>query len=170
MHARGGNSVGSLRGGILVLTGPLLLLMISAPIADAASSAQLPPSFGYNVVTVDATAAAAPQPFPHFWSKSFGSGHARLTLRDDWRSHMQQATEEMGLSGVRHHGLFDDDMGVVIGHRRYNFSLVVDSWEFQVQNGVTPIVELSFMPAWLAGATVSFYCQSRTNESGFVLG
>ena len=133
---------------------PLLAVAAAAAASSAAAPPTAPPaSFGYDVVTVDATASSTPEPFPHFWSKSFGSGHARLTLRGDWRSHLQQAVGDMGLSGVRHHGLFDDDMGVVVGHREYNFSKVVDSWEFQVQNGVTPIVELSFMPAWLAGCS-----------------
>jgi hypothetical protein len=33
-------------------------------------------------VTVDMEAAA---PFKHKWKESFGSGHASLTLRADWR-------------------------------------------------------------------------------------
>ena len=45
-------------------------------------------------------------PFEHRWKRSFGSGHASLTLRDDWRAHLMAAASELGLAGVRHHGLF----------------------------------------------------------------
>ena len=92
-------------------------------------------------------------PFVHYWKRAFGTGHATLTLRDDWRSSLTQAVTDLGLSGVRGHGIFDDDMGVVIAPRTYNFTLVEDSWRFQVKNNVTPIVELSFMPAILANCT-----------------
>ena len=101
-------------------------------------------------VTVVVDTAANPTPFEHFWKKTFGSGHARLTLREDWQLHLKQARDELGLGGVRYHGIFDDDMGVVVGHRQYNWTLIDASWDFQVSLGLTPVVELSFMPALLA--------------------
>ena len=105
-------------------------------------------------VTVDT--AATPTPFDHYWTKSFGSGHARLTTRADWRAQLVQAIDELGLRGVRYHGMFDDDMGVVgssgrmNGKFEYNFSALDDSWDFQVMHNVKPIIELSFMPELLA--------------------
>ena len=103
-------------------------------------------------VTVDTTAKAAQ--FPPYWKRSFGSGHAAITLRDDWQSHLKQAVDELGLQGVRYHGLFDDDMGpVVTAHRTYNFSKIKASWDYQRSLGLDMIVELSFMPAWLAGCS-----------------
>ena len=118
---------------------------------------------------------------------------------------MVQAVRDLGLAGVRHHGLFDDDMNVVTGlagpveetrststsdgeqgpaavapsHEKpprtsmpaaslpaslsapppasprfvYNFTKISESWDFQVAHNVTPVVELSFMPAFLAGCT-----------------
>jgi len=92
-------------------------------------------------------------PFEHYWKRSFGSGHAALTLRPDWQRHLLQATKDLGLEGVRHHGLLDDDMEVVSSPGVYNFTLVEASWAYQISIGVTPIVELSFMPAVLAGCT-----------------
>ena len=50
-------------------------------------------------VTVDAT--ALPTPFPPFWKRSFGSGHARLSLRPDWQKHLTQAVSELGPSSSR---------------------------------------------------------------------
>ena len=67
-------------------------------------------------VDVDASASAFANAtaFPPYWKRSFGSGHARLTLRDDWRTHFRLAVDELGMRGVRHHGMFDDDMGPVV--------------------------------------------------------
>lgn len=100
-------------------------------------------------VTVDATGASA-EPFTHNWKKCWGSGHAKLTLRQDWRLHLRQARDELGLQGVRYHGLFDDDMGVVTAPRTYNFTKVDSTWDYFIELGVKPVVELSFMPAFLA--------------------
>ena len=91
--------------------------------------------------------------FPPYWKRSFGSGHAALTLRPDWQQHLRWAHEQLGLRGVRYHGIFDDDMGVVVAPRTYNFSRVLASWDFQLSLGLVPIVELSFMPAILANCT-----------------
>ena len=102
-------------------------------------------------VEVDATATS---PFDNvFWKRSFGSGHAKLTNRADWQSHLAQAVTDLGLLGVRYHGLFNDDMGVVQAHRTYNWTKADAAWDYQVKQGVTPIVELSFMPAVLANCT-----------------
>ena len=83
------------------------------------------PPPGTVTVTVDASGSASPStPFKHVWKQSFGSGHAAVGLRDDWRSALQRAAAELGLRGVRQHGLLDDDIGVVVGHRTYNWSNV----------------------------------------------
>ena len=65
-------------------------------------------------VSVNLSDAGNANPFVHKWKRSFGSGHAALTLRDDWRQHLFRAVTEIGLAGVRYHGLFDDDMGPVV--------------------------------------------------------
>ena len=88
------------------------------------------------------------------------------TVREDWQLHLKQARDELGLGGVRYHvrcrcrpcsgrwhkppfcsqGIFDDDMQVVTGPREYNWTLIDQSWDYQVGLGLTPVVELSFMP------------------------
>ena len=47
-------------------------------------------------VVVNASAAAA-APFPPYWKRSFGSGHAALTLRADWRRHLRLVGRWRGL-------------------------------------------------------------------------
>ena len=110
-------------------------------------------------VIVDATDSTPLAHFEHKWKRSFGSGHAALTQRHDWRSHLAQATKQLGLSGVRYHGLFDDDMAVVYAPGRYNFTLIDSTWDFLLQHGVRPIVELSFMPAFVANCTWHGHCK-----------
>lgn len=62
----------------------------------------LPPPPGPPVpVAVDVDGSAASKAFPPFWKRSFGSGHAALTLRPDWQAHLARAVRELGLQGVR---------------------------------------------------------------------
>ena len=131
--------------------GPPALVRMVLLAAGAAASVLALPSVP-TVVTVDAGAGPFP-PFEHFWKRTFGSGHAKLTMRPDWQDHLKSARDEIGLQGVRYHGIFDDDMGVVIAPRTYNFTLIDQSWDYQVGLGLKPVVELSFMPALLANCT-----------------
>ena len=55
-----------------------------------------------------------PAAFPHYWKRSFGSGHALLATRADWQAQLRMAVSELGLEGLRFHGTFDDDMSVVL--------------------------------------------------------
>jgi xylan 1,4-beta-xylosidase len=116
-------------------------------------------------VTVDAFSTTA---FEHKWKRSFGSGHASLTLRSDWRRHLKRAAQELGLEGVRYHGLFDDDMGPVVtvegGITRYNFTALDSTWDFLLSSGVRPIVELSFMPAFVANCAWHGHCQENARN------
>jgi hypothetical protein len=85
-----------------------------------------PPPTGHTV-TISVDASSDGQPFNHVWKSSFGSGHAALGLRADWQQQLRRASTELGLRGVRQHGLLDDDIGIVVGYRQYHkASLGVD--------------------------------------------
>ena len=60
-----------------------------------------------STVDVSVDASGAGDPLVHKWKRSFGSGHASLTLRQDWRTQAAQAAQELGMSGVRYHGVLD---------------------------------------------------------------
>lgn len=63
-------------------------------------------------------------PWTHFWEECVGSGHAALALRADYQKFMTRTTQELGFKQVRFHGLFVDDMSVVLpgnNGMRYNF-------------------------------------------------
>lgn len=37
-----------------------------------------------------------------------------LGTRADWRQHMARAHDELGFTGVRGHGILDDDMSIIV--------------------------------------------------------
>lgn len=89
--------------------------------------------------------------FPHYWEKCIGSCHAATVLREDVRNHIRKAHKECGFQYLRFHGLFDDDMSVVIGGMLpgeytisfYNINCIFD---FLLSIGMKPFVEIGFMP------------------------
>ncbi|KAL9642769.1 hypothetical protein ABK040_009844 [Willaertia magna] len=97
------------------------------------------------------------KPFKHVWKKSVGSCHATFCLRADWRKQLKIAQEELGFTGIRFHGILDDDMSVVLQNRHnaskieYAFYNIDNCYDFLVgELKMKPIVELSFMPELLA--------------------
>lgn len=111
---------------------------------------------------------------PHFW-KTFGLGRMGLYLdgaaldpahqgqdkqsfdKKKWsdvlKQHTVDAVRELGLNGVRGHGLFHDDIGIYReenGMPVYDFTRSDMIFDFLVQNGISPIIELADMPSALA--------------------
>lgn len=124
----------------------LNVLCIISPVIRA--TAQAAP----ESVTIDAAGPA--QPFPHFWEHMFGSGRARLSMRESYRNDLRAVKQVTGVEYIRFHGIFLDEMGVydedAAGNPVYNFSYVDQVYDGLLQNGVRPFVELSFMPNKLA--------------------
>jgi xylan 1,4-beta-xylosidase len=93
-------------------------------------------------------------PFPHFWEKMFGSGHAVLSLRADYRHDLRMVKRVTDFRYVRFHGIFDRGVGLYHigpnGQPIYNFSYVDQIYDGLLKNGIRPYVELSFMPPQLA--------------------
>ena len=106
---------------------------------------------GNDAIVANIDLSAPRKAFIHNWKKCVGSGHMLLGTRADWRAHLKLARDELGIEGIRGHGLFDDDMSVVprLGQlpEFYNVDQVLD---FLVELGLKPVVELSFMPKALA--------------------
>ena len=98
--------------------------------------------------TVD-TSHTSGAPLSRVLLDSFGSSHGSTTLRATWRNHFQQTLRDIPFHRVRFHGILDDDMS---SYMKGGFSggLVFDTLDFFVANGITPTVELSYMPQALA--------------------
>jgi xylan 1,4-beta-xylosidase len=109
-----------------------------------------------HTVTVDR--ASAKGALPHFWN-TYGIGHmaAFLQTENNWgeilKAHVKDGVANLGLTSIRAHGLFHDDLGIykeVDGARVYDFTKSDQIFDFLVENGVKPIVELGSMPSQLA--------------------
>ncbi len=126
---------------IRVLATLLLLSLCALPAASA-----------QETVAIDAHARTTP--FPHFWEEMFGSGHAILSLREDYRDDLRSVKSVTDFRYVRFHGILDREVGSYNedqhGNPVYNFAYVDEIYDGLLKNGVRPIVELSFMPTKLA--------------------
>jgi len=95
---------------------------------------------------------------PHFWN-TYGTGHLGLYQREDrgWgeilRAHTIDGVQNLGLTSVRQHGLFHDDIGIYSeqnGVPVYDFTRSDEIFDFFVGLGIAPVVELAPMPRDLA--------------------
>jgi beta-xylosidase len=101
----------------------------------------------------------------HHWKHCVGSGHAALGLRTDWQEQLGRCHRELGLRHVRCHGVLDDDVGTLVveqGKPRYSFVKADALYAGLERIGMSPLVELSFMPRGLAsGDQTVFHYQAN---------
>ncbi len=95
---------------------------------------------------------------PHFWS-TYGIGHLALFLQEEggWgetlKAHVIDGVQNLGLTSIRAHGLFHDDLGMYReqdGNPVYDFTRSDMIFDFLTAQGINPIVELASMPRDLA--------------------
>ncbi len=76
-----------------------------------------------------------------------------MALRADWRRELKRAHDEIGFRYVRFHGLLSDGMGTLVrdnGELVYSFFNCDQVFDYLLEIGMKPFVELSFMPSVLA--------------------
>ncbi|GGO19822.1 beta-xylosidase [Microbispora rosea subsp. aerata] len=108
--------------------------------------------------------------FPHVWSRCVGAGRANEALRADWQRQFAEVVDACGFEYIRFHGLFHDDMFVYresygggfgpdapLASPVYTFSYVDKVFDFILECGVRPFVELGFMPRELATKTETVF-------------
>ncbi|MBX6385334.1 MAG: beta-xylosidase [Microbispora sp.] len=108
--------------------------------------------------------------FPHVWSKCVGAGRANEALRADWQRQFAEVVEACGFEYIRFHGVFHDDMFVYresygggfgpdapLPSPVYTFSYVDKVFDFILECGARPFVELGFMPRELATKTETVF-------------
>ena len=111
-------------------------------------------------VYVDTSNAVGPM--AHIWEECAGSDRAAITLREDWRQDLMRWRTEVGLKRVRFHGIFNDELGVYApsilsrNAAQLNFQNIDRVYDGLLTRGVSPYVELSFMPKKLASADRRF--------------
>lgn len=102
------------------------------------------------------------------WNFCVGSCHAATALRGEWQEQMKKCHDELGVKRVRFHGLFNDDMSVVLkpmfsSQLKLSFANIDKIFDFLVSIGMQPFVELGFMPeAMASGKSTVFHYKGNT--------
>ncbi|GFZ94681.1 GH39 family glycosyl hydrolase [Nesterenkonia alkaliphila] len=109
-------------------------------------------------------------PLKHIWNESAGAGRANEGLRADWQRQFSEAAEQLGFRRIRFHGIFHDDMFVLresygggfgpdnpLPEPVYTFSYVDALFDYLIELGVKPFVELGFMPRSIATETETVF-------------
>lgn len=150
-------AAGSIAG--LTALAPPLTALAKSPGAQATIST----STTDETLRVDVDLRAPTGPLNHIWEESIGSDRAGITLREDWRISARRAHQELGVKRVRFHGIFnDDEMGVGPAQQlgpnaaQFNFQNIDAVYDGILEIGLTPFIELSFMPGRLASGTSQF--------------
>ena len=102
----------------------------------------------------------ATTPLTHFWEHTVGSDHAPMALRADWQRQLRRCHDELGFRYVRFHGLLSDDLGTLVSHQEkalYSFFNIDQVFDFLLELGMRPFVELSFMPEALASSNQTVF-------------
>ncbi|HNX05126.1 MAG TPA: hypothetical protein PKI32_06470, partial [Opitutales bacterium] len=90
-----------------------------------------------------------------------GAGRANEGLRADWQRQLAEVKENCGFRYLRFHGLFCDDMGVVLRDRSgrivYNWQYVDELFDYMLSIDVKPFVELGFMPQAIASGDKTIF-------------
>ena len=100
-------------------------------------------------IVVDGTNPTTP--FPHFWERAYGSCHASVTVSEAWVDDLKLLKQIVDVEYIRFHGILDDHTGLYVGEDAnggllLNFTRIDQIYDGLIENGVRPIVELSFMP------------------------
>jgi xylan 1,4-beta-xylosidase len=109
-------------------------------------------------------------PLRHVWSECVGAGRANEALRADWQQQFAEVVDVLGFRYIRFHGVFHDDMfvyreingggfgtGTRLASPVYTFSYVDKVFDFILDSGARPFVELGFMPRELATTTETVF-------------
>lgn len=102
------------------------------------------------------------KPLDKYWEFCVGSCHATTALREDYRTMLRQCRRDIGFRYLRFHGLFNDDMSVVVkpllsDECVYSFTNIDNIFDFLLSIDMKPFVELGFMPSPLASSTTTVF-------------
>ena len=98
------------------------------------------------------------KPFHKHWQFGVGGEHAAVAMRADYSRQLKKVHDELGISRIRFHGIFNDDMHTlpaldeilpipgVDTIRERSFYHCGVTYDNVLEAGMKPIVELSFMP------------------------
>jgi xylan 1,4-beta-xylosidase len=110
----------------------------------------------------------ASMPFPHVWERVVGGDWAKQALRRDYQDQLVEAHRDLGIRSLRFHGALNTAMSIYVPtlsfgsfslprpatftQDPYSFFNVDQIYDFLVEHGMQPFVELSSMPDALAAS------------------
>jgi xylan 1,4-beta-xylosidase len=83
-----------------------------------------------------------------------------MALRADYQKQLRLCHDELGFRHLRFHGLLSDDMGTLICHKNkylYSFFNTDQVFDFLLDAGMKPFIELSFMPRTLSSGNKTVF-------------
>ena len=96
-----------------------------------------------------------------FYKECIGAGRANEGLRADWQEQLKQVKSECDFKYIRFHGVFHDDMGVYFedenGKPIYNWQYIDKLYDYILEIGMKPFVEMSFTPAEMTDGTETVF-------------
>ena len=100
-------------------------------------------------------------PLKHAWRECICVGRAAEILTAPVQAQLRRAQKDIGYRRIRFHASFHDELGVVAanpdGTVRYRWALVDQIYDFLVEIGLDPIVELNPMPKAIASGDHTFF-------------
>lgn len=122
---------------------------------------------GVGTGVVDVTRPTSP--FPHVWERVVGGDWAKQALRRDYQDQLLAAHRDLGFQSLRFHGIFNTSMSTYLptlpnglprdpadSQDPYGFFNVDQIYDFLVEHGMHPFVELSSMPQALQANAPAF--------------
>jgi xylan 1,4-beta-xylosidase len=95
------------------------------------------------------------------FKECIGAGRANEGLRADWQQQLLITKQECDFKYIRMHGLLTDDMAVYKEDRQgnpiYNFMYIDVLYDYILEIGMKPFVELGFMPSALASGDQTIF-------------
>ncbi|PKQ46620.1 GH39 family glycosyl hydrolase [Confluentibacter flavum] len=95
------------------------------------------------------------------FKECIGAGRANEGLRADWQQQLALAKKDCDFKYIRFHGLLVDDMGVYgvndKGEPQYNFQYIDVLFDYILEIGMKPFVEIGFMPSSLASGKETIF-------------
>lgn len=100
-------------------------------------------------------------PMNTMFRECVGAGRANEGLRADWQRQLAEVRKECGFKYIRMHGLLTDDMGVYRedkhGNPEFNYQYIDVLFDYILEIGMKPFVELGFMPEALASGRKTIF-------------
>lgn len=95
------------------------------------------------------------------YKECIGAGRANEGLRADWQKQLAIVKNDCDFKYIRMHGLLTDDMAIYKedrnGNPEYNFQYVDVLYDYILEIGMKPFVELGFMPQALASGSETIF-------------